>query len=146
MIIANFHRPNIRSDLLMTSDLSKHIECICRYGLGFLFVYHGLVPKIIWLSPVEISLVEASGSPFSATWLSPLAGVLEILLGVSIILFRRILAPVYIAISLLIMLLIFVAFTIPTLLIEAFNPISTNGLGVVLGYLVIKLHYYNVKN
>ena len=58
---------------------------VCRACLGFLFIYHGLFPKILWLSPVEIALMEAANPYIDAVIASPIVGILEILFGLSII-------------------------------------------------------------
>ena len=33
----------------------------CRWMLAFVFIYHGLVPKLLFPSPVEVQMIEASG-------------------------------------------------------------------------------------
>tara|TARA_R110000851_G_scaffold229966_2_gene382711 strand:- start:227 stop:631 length:405 start_codon:yes stop_codon:yes gene_type:complete len=123
----------------MAINALMHTTFICRLGLGFLFVYHGLLPKILFLSPVEVSLVEASGSGVSANIASPLAGVLEIVLGLLIALRLGGKAPIYLAGLSLIALLVYVAVLSPALLVEAFNPVTTNLLGLLLCYLILRL-------
>ncbi|MBF7073407.1 DoxX-like family protein [Glaciecola sp. MH2013] len=114
-----------------------HISTVSRLLLGFLFIYHGLVPKILWLSEVEIHLVEISGAGIPASIASPLAGVAEILLGFSIILWRQSLIPIYVAAGLLVALLLYVCIASPSYLIEAFNPVTTNMLGLGFCYLIL---------
>lgn len=121
----------------MKSSSSLSVNLSSRIGIGFLYIYHGLVPKILWLSPVEIELVRLSGSGISAEIASPMAGTLEILLGLLIIFLRHAIWPVYIAGLSLAILLLYTAFLMPALLIEAFNPVSTNILGLVLCYITI---------
>ena len=99
----------------MANNALMHTTFICRLGLGFLFVYHGLLPKILFLSPIEVSLVEASGAGMSASIASPLAGVLEIVLGLLIALRLGGKAPIYIAWLSLIALLVYVAVLSPAL-------------------------------
>ncbi len=117
----------------------KHLNLVYRLALCFLFLYHGLVPKILWLSDTEIALVRAVGIFDSVELISSLAGIGEILLGLSIIYFRRSLIPVFMAVAILIGLLAYVIFFLPPLLVEAFNPLTTNLLGLVLCYLVISI-------
>lgn len=122
---------------MSNSPLCK-INLISRLALGLVYIYHGLVPKILWLSEIEKQLVVAGGfNPEHVHWLSPLAGVAEIILGSTIIYFRQYLAPVYIAAGALIGLLLYVAVLQPELLIEAFNPVSTNLMGLIFCYLIM---------
>jgi hypothetical protein len=48
-----------------------------RGGLAFMFAYHGLVPKLIVLSPGEQLLLRAHGLE-AARWLSHGAGIAEL--------------------------------------------------------------------
>ena len=115
----------------------SHISFVSRLLLGFLFIYHGLVPKILWLSAVEIHLVSLSGLAIPAQTASPLAGIGEIVLGCLIISFRKSLVPIYVAALMLILLLLFVALASPSYLIGAFNPVTTNILGLGFCYLIL---------
>jgi len=37
------------------------INGIARGGLAFIFGYHGLVPKLLWSSPGERTLIQSHG-------------------------------------------------------------------------------------
>lgn len=113
-----------------------HVSFISRSSLGFLFIYHGLVPKILWLSPVETHLASLSGLNISANIISPVAGIGEMILGCSIIFFRKSVIPVYIAVIVLLLLLLFVSLISPKYLVDAFNPVTTNILGLGFCYLI----------
>lgn len=117
-----------------------HISFISRLSLGFLFIYHGLVPKILWLSPVETHLVSLSGLDLPANIVSLLAGIGEVLLGGSIIFFRKSIIPIYVTVVVLLLLLLFVGFVSPKYLVEAFNPVTTNMLGLSFCYLIWFVH------
>ena len=119
----------------MNRNLVK-INIISRYGLAFVFFYHGLVPKIIWLSSIEHSLVMAHNIDLSASVISTVGGVFEILLACAITFFTRSLLAVYVAALLLVILLVDVVLVMPELLIEAFNPVSINTAALVLCYVV----------
>ena len=121
----------------MENNKMTHINMVSRVTLAFIFIYHGLVPKIIWLSSVEVSLTNAHNFGLSAELISTIAGVMEILLGLSIVLLRRSLAPIYIAIIMLVALLVDVAFVMPMLLVDAFNPVTINVASIVIGYIVV---------
>jgi hypothetical protein len=122
----------------MEKNLLNQINLLSRYALAFVFIYHGLVPKILWLSPIESQLTNAHG--LEASVISPLAGVLEILLGLSIILIRKSLMPIYVAMLLLAGLLLDVIIIMPNLLIEAFNPVTINIVSMVVGYIICLTH------
>jgi len=122
----------------MIVSARDRVKFVSRALLGFLFIYHGLVPKILWLSPDEVSLVSASGSGISADIVSPIAGIAEIILGLLII-FNRSLIPVYIAAVMLALLLLFVVVASPSYLVGAFNPVTTNLLGLGFCYLIVFL-------
>lgn len=125
------------------SSSSISVNLYSRIGIGFLYIYHGLVPKILWLSPIEKELVQLSGSGIPAEIASPIAGSFEIILGLLIIFLRNTIWPVYIAAISLVILLLYTAFLMPALLVEAFNPVSTNILGLVLCYITINTQINN---
>lgn len=120
----------------MPDSKFTHISFISRLLLGFLFIYHGLVPKILWLSPVETQLVSLSGLDVPKNIISLLAGIGEVLLGGSIIFFRKSIIPIYIAMVILLLLLFFIGLVSPEYLVEAFNPVTTNILGLSFCYLI----------
>ncbi|MES2820093.1 MAG: DoxX-like family protein [Pseudomonadota bacterium] len=97
-----------------------------RLGLALVFAYHGMVPKILWLSPQEVAMIQAHGWGAQAFWLAPLAGGLEIALAAALLLFRRRLWPLATAAAVLLVLLVDVALFSPAFLIQAFNPVSSN--------------------
>jgi hypothetical protein len=127
----------------MENNKLLHVNLISRVLLGFLFIYHGLVPKILWLSAAEVHLVDVSGIGISATVMSPLAGIFEILLGCGIIFLRKLNVLIYAAASSLFGLLAYVALMSPSYLIEAFNPVTTNILGIGLCYLILLSQNYD---
>ena len=126
----------------MKSNPLQQVNIVSRVLLGFLFVYHGLVPKILWLSTAEVHLVDVSGIGISATLISPLAGVLEILLGFAIVVLRKLDFLIYAAAASLLGLLAYVAVMSPGFLVEAFNPVTTNILGMGLCYLILLTQRY----
>lgn len=126
----------------MESKLLLKINTIARFTLAFVFAYHGLVPKILWLSPVEAALTNAHH--LDATLISPIAGVFEIILALSIIVFKKSIIPIYIAIALLFALLLDVMLIMPSLLIAAFNPVTINLVTIVIAYLVCITHKHAI--
>jgi uncharacterized membrane protein YphA (DoxX/SURF4 family) len=113
----------------MTDPRLQQIAWIARLSLALVFIWHGLVPKILWLSPDELEMIQAHGLPAhglsAPEWVARVAGVTEIVLGVLLILLRQ-RWPLLLAAALLIGLLLDVALFSPHLLLQAFNPLSTN--------------------
>ena len=106
--------------------------------LGFSWIYHGLFPKLITVAPLEKALTGSFG--FSAevsTLITKSAGISEILFGAAIIAFYRTKALIWLNIAALLALLAFVAIQMPVLLIEAFNPVTTNLALVGLSYVLL---------
>lgn len=130
----------------MALNKLERINLLSRIGLAFLFFYHGLFPKILWLSPLETHLVELHGIDASIFPLSQVAGFAEIAIAVSILVFRKSLLTVYAAALALILLLIDVAIVMPGLLVEAFNPVSTNMMGLLLCYFIWFTQYHFPSN
>ena len=99
---------------------------IARLALGVVFLYRGLVPKLLFLSPDEVRMIEAHGWPLSTQRIAEVAGALEIVLALAILLLRRSRWPLWLAAAALAGLLVDVALFAPELLLGAFNPVSTN--------------------
>lgn len=103
----------------------QRISLVARWGLALIFFYHGLVPKILWLSPGEASMIAAHGFE-SIDRVAKLAGIAEIVLAALLLIVRNRPWPLYVAALALAGLLIDVAVTEPLLLVQAFNPVSIN--------------------
>ncbi|NIL14817.1 DoxX-like family protein [Pseudomonas sp. AN3A02] len=105
------------------------INWIARGGLAFMFAYHGLVPKLLWLSQGERTMIQAHGIEQVQVF-ATLAGVGEIVLAVWILLSPRSAWPIAVAAAALAGLLVDVAVFSPAMLREAFNPVSLNVAGL----------------
>lgn len=108
----------------MTDQRLPQIAWLARITLALVFIWHGLVPTILWLSPDELAMIQAHGLP-APEWLARIAGLAEIMLGV-MLLWRLQRWPLLLAGLLLVGLLLDVALLSPHLLLQAFNPLSTN--------------------
>jgi len=99
-------------------------------ALALVFIWHGLAPKILWLSPDEVAMIAAHGLPdhplFAPQLVAAVGGIAEILLGILLLTVRRQRWPLLVAGAVLLVLLLDVALLSPHLLIQAFNPLSTN--------------------
>lgn len=111
----------------------------CRWMLAFVFIYHGLVPKLLFLSPVEVQMVDAAGLGLNSQVISPLAGAAEVLLGLLILFGWLGRWPVIAAGVGLVGLLGYVALFAPMLLIGAFNPVTSNLPPLLLCVLIYRL-------
>lgn len=109
----------------------ERINWIARGGLAFMFAYHGLVPKLLWLSAGERLMIQSHGID-QVELFANMAGVGEIALGLWILLAPRSVWPLGIAATALLGLLLDVAIINPSMLKEAFNPVSLNVAGVAL--------------
>ncbi|AYF86059.1 DoxX-like family protein [Pseudomonas sp. JS3066] len=103
----------------------RRFAMLARCGLAFLFLYHGLVPKLLWLSTDERLMIAAHGLTHVER-VATLAGLAEIILALLLLGVRQSRWPLVLAAFLLAGLLLDVALFTPGLLIQAFNPLSTN--------------------
>jgi uncharacterized membrane protein YphA (DoxX/SURF4 family) len=104
---------------------------IARAALVFMFAYHGLVPKLIWLSDGERMMIQAHGFEQVET-MAMLAGIAELVLAVWLLLARRLAWPLGLAAGALAGLLLDVATVSPAMLRQAFNPVTLNIAGLAL--------------
>lgn len=114
----------------MTERRLAQIAWLARLALALVFIWHGLAPKILWLSPDEVAMITTHHLPdhplFAPQVIAVIGGVAEILLGLLLLTVRRQRWPLLVAGAVLLMLLLDVALLSPHLLIQAFNPLSTN--------------------
>ncbi len=103
------------------------INQISRLIISFSWIYHGLVPKLIWIAPVEQEITASLGfSEEASVWVTRSAGLSEILFGIIFFLFYKNTVINQLNILALTGLLAFVAIFNTHLLSEAFNPVTTN--------------------
>lgn len=100
-----------------------HVINVC---MALLWIYQGLIPKIMVVHPDEITLWLAWGFiPQQAEWLVRSSGLLEVIFGLSFLChFGRYLH--YLNILGLLGLLLLVCIWMPYMLIAAFNPVVMN--------------------
>ncbi|WP_444944597.1 DoxX-like family protein [Microbulbifer sp. ZKSA006] len=100
---------------------------IARITIGFSWIYHGIFPKLIHVAPLELAMTSTVGFSVEASYLiTKAAGILEVIFGLLFLVFYRMKSIVYLNIAGLTMLLLFVMLQMPSLLVEAFNPVTTN--------------------
>lgn len=112
---------------------------VVRYILGFSWMYHGFFPKLLTVAPLERQLTATMG--FSAevsNLITKCAGISELIFGFILIVFYKNKHIIHLNMLALIALCIFVAVQMPVLLIEAFNPVTTNLALIGFSYVLLK--------
>ncbi|MCI2284375.1 DoxX-like family protein [Colwellia sp. MSW7] len=100
---------------------------IARFIISFSRLYHGIFPKLVHIAPLEKLMTSSLGlSNELSYFVTKSAGVGEIIFGILFFVLYRSKAIVLLNIIGLTGLLGFVAVMQPHLLIEAFNPVTTN--------------------
>lgn len=100
---------------------------IARYVIAFSWIYHGLFPKLMHIAPLERLMTASLGlSTEMSDWVTRCAGISEILFGIVFFVFYTNKTLNILNIIGMLALLLFVAILQPQLLIEAFNPVTTN--------------------
>ncbi|KPM84430.1 MAG: DoxX-like family protein [Pseudomonadota bacterium] len=119
----------------------KHLTTIqiARFIISFSWLYHGLMPKLIHIAPLELKMTASFG--FNAeisTLITRAAGIGEIIFAVLFFIFYRSIFINILNIAALVGLALFVAVLQPALLIEAFNPVTTNLAMIAFSLVLIK--------
>jgi uncharacterized membrane protein YphA (DoxX/SURF4 family) len=110
---------------------------IARFIIAFSWLYHGIFPKLVHIAPIEKMMTASIGLSDEVSYLiTKSAGIGEVIFGLIFLFCYKSRLLVLLNIAVLIALLIFVGIFQPLLLIEAFNPVTTNialiGLSLIL--------------
>ena len=112
---------------------------LARYVIGLTWIYHGIFPKLLQIAPLEQAMTGSLGFSDEITYLLvKTAGVAEVIFGLVFIFCYRLKVVQLLNIIGLTGLLLFAAIMTPFVLLEAFNPITTNVPLIVLGYYLLK--------
>ena len=112
-----------------------NIVQLARYVIGLTWIYHGIFPKLLQIAPLEQAMTGSLGFSDDITYyLVKTAGVAEVIFGLVFICCYRLKVVQQLNIVGLTGLLLFAAIMTPFILLEAFNPITTNVPLIVLGY------------
>ena len=117
---------------------------IARITLAFIFIYHGLVPKLLARDPVEIAMSHQLSvllAPYihvSQPLITKSAGIAEIIFGVMILLLPNQRWLLILAMFALAGLLVISLYFIPSLAMGAFNPVTTSVAGMALAWIAYK--------
>ena len=112
---------------------------LARYIVSLSWIYHGFFPKLYHVAPLEKLMTGSAG--FSAEvsdLITRSAGVGEIIFGPCLFVFYKHKHLVTLNILALIGLLLAVVVMQPQLLIEAFNPVTTNLPLIALSFIWLK--------
>lgn len=111
---------------------------VARYILSFSWIYHGLFPKLLYIAPLEAAMTATLGfSAQESLLITRTAGVVEIVFGVTLFMFYKVRLMVWANVGALVVLLAFVAVQLPGVLVEAFNPVTTNLALLGLSYVLL---------
>lgn len=111
---------------------------VARYTLGLSWIYQGLFPKLLTVAPLERALTATMGFSDNISLLvTRAAGVSEIVFGIALIVFYKNRVLPILSIVALLFLFAFVALQLPSLLSEAFNPVTTNFALIALSYVLL---------
>ncbi len=103
------------------------ITQLARLAITFAWFYHGLVPKLLHIAPLEWQISSSLGLEGDLTHLLiRSAGIGEIIWAFVFFIWYQIPTIIYLNIIALIGLLLAVAVLQPVILFEAFNPVTTN--------------------
>lgn len=112
---------------------------IARYLISFAWLYHGLFPKIVHIAPLEMQMSGSIGFGEEVTyWFIKAAGVSEVIWAVVFFVFYRLPLILYLNILGLLALFFAVILLQPQLVIEAFNPVTTNLPLIALSFIILQ--------
>lgn len=112
------------------------IHGLTRLAVAFVWLYQGLVPKLIARHADELAMLADTGITASvAPTLLIIAGIAEVVLGATVLIFFHRRWPLLLTVLLMLLATIGVAFNSPQFLSAAFNPVSLNLLLAVVALL-----------
>ncbi len=122
----------------MSPSVSTRVLGICRVAVGGVWLYQGLLPKLLGPHHDELAMAAAAGMPAHMQAASSYAaGAAEIVLGLCVLLLPRRLWPYVASAASMLLLLGFVAVFAPTYLVGAFNPVVMNLTSLALSLIAI---------
>lgn len=121
---------------------SKKINyAIAKCTLAFMWVYQGIVPKLLGPHKDEIMMNMSLGlTENQAIQLAQIGGTLEVLLGMTILIFWHHRWPLVLTGISMIGLLAFTLIFVPQLTLAAFNPVTVNICVLSLTVIAFNLH------
>ena len=126
-----------------TPDLSanlRYIFSVANFLIGLTWIYHGIVPKIMFMETGELEMLTASGlfKGFETEGVYA-AGIAEVLFGLAFWLLGKFRILHFLNIASLVALGIIACFAKPEIYLAPFNP-ATTSFGVIgLSVIVLRL-------
>jgi uncharacterized membrane protein YphA (DoxX/SURF4 family) len=116
---------------------------LARITLAFIFLYHGLIPKLLFLDKTELYINQMHLDMLGIQVIEPYmisyaAGVGEVILGLILLFFPKLKWPIWLAFWSLLGLLLDMMLIVPMTLTGAFNPVTLNISGMVLAWIALK--------
>lgn len=118
----------------------NYIFTVANFLIGLTWIYHGVVPKIMFMETGELAMLTASGlfKGFETEGVYA-AGIAEVLFGLAFLFFGTFRLLHYLNIGSLVVLGIVACFAKPEIYLAPFNP-ATTSFGVIgLSLIVLKL-------
>jgi hypothetical protein len=108
------------------------IHAFARLGIAFIWLWQGLMPKLLFPSRDEVAMLEAVGLPIDSL---VFIGVLELLLAVAALALWRWRGFFLLNVLAMVGALATVALSSPAYLVTAFNPVTLNIATIVLSFI-----------
>jgi len=110
------------------------VYTLSRLTVTFVWLYHGLIPKLIYRNPDELSMLRDAGIPNShlPAIMSSL-GIIEVCLALALVVFWNSRWPLWFTLIAMVFAVLVVGITSPSFLTAAFNPVTLNLAVAVLG-------------
>jgi DoxX-like family len=103
------------------------IYLVARGTMAFVWLYHGLVPKLLYHDAIELDLLSRIGTPGSRLHAAAtVAGLVELFFSFLLVALWRHSWPLWLTLGLMLFGIPVVAITAPTYLSAAFNPLTLN--------------------
>jgi hypothetical protein len=103
------------------------VHAVARVAIAIIFLYQGVVPKLLAQHPSELALLTAIGlAPGAAHATLITIGLAELALGASMLIAWRVRWLFVLTLALMPVALIGVAISSPHALLAAFNPVALN--------------------
>ena len=118
-----------------TSAAQSLIHAVARGVLGFIWIYQGVVPKLVFQDTGEREILRASGlvAGLESRVLTAV-GLAEVAFGVLFLTLWRARSLFLVNAALLVLLVLGAAFSQPRLLVAPFNPLTLNLAMIALGF------------
>ena len=119
-----FIRNYSRLNQILRPDSTISTYTLSRLAIALIWIYHGLVPKILFKHASELELAAKGPVVFNVETTVVLAGVFEVLIGFVLLLLWRRRWPVVFSLFCFVALLLGSIAMSPELAIQAFNPVT----------------------